>query len=188
MIYVLLAYHLIYRYNKLFFHFCLGCMNDIRYNGAWFPMDKSQNQESNSAVMARSDNLQDGCATLECATLNCLPPLTCYDMWRYAECRCPAGQRLVRGDSDGVCENINECVSNPCIHGYCKDLPGSFVCSCYPGYTGELCSAETRAVGVVLFSTGAILGIIISALALLCKYINHKLASIQDIFDRFLTL
>ena len=153
----------------LYVYTFLGCMNDIRYNDAWLPMDRDQNQEVSAAVLTRSDNLRDGCTTLECSSLPCEAPLTCYDFWRYAECRCPAGQKFGTSDSQEVCENIDECESNPCIHGYCKDLPGSYTCNCYPGYTGKFCSAETRAVGVVLFSTGAILGIIISALALLCK-------------------
>ena len=34
----------------------------------------------------------------------------------------------------------NECTSGPCQNGgVCQDLPGSFICSCIPGWTGQYC-------------------------------------------------
>ena len=62
-------------------------MNDIRYDGEWFPMDVSQNSESQAAVVARSDKLGDGCESRACTFLHCAPPLTCIDLWRHAECQ-----------------------------------------------------------------------------------------------------
>lgn len=31
------------------------------------------------------------------------------------------------------------CVSNPCLHGNCSAIPGSFVCHCQTGWTGSRC-------------------------------------------------
>lgn len=66
-------------------------MNDIRVNGEWFPMDKTQNKNSRAAdILARSQNTVEGCSSAMCllpAGLKCPPSLICIDMWRYAECR-----------------------------------------------------------------------------------------------------
>jgi len=67
-------------------------MNDIRFNGHWFPMDMSQNRESNAADnLARSQNTAEGCASNMCnngmSGVTCVRGLQCIDLWRHAECR-----------------------------------------------------------------------------------------------------
>lgn len=38
------------------------------------------------------------------------------------------------------CEmNINECESNPCVHGKCIDMIDKFICHCDVPYTGDRC-------------------------------------------------
>ena len=64
-----------------------GCMNDIRYNEEWLPMDQSQNSESRAAEVMRYQYIIDGCKSEMCLQLMCSPPLICVDLWRYAECR-----------------------------------------------------------------------------------------------------
>ena len=35
--------------------------------------------------------------------------------------------------------DIDECESDPCIHGECHDGINHYTCECNPGYTGENC-------------------------------------------------
>jgi hypothetical protein len=35
--------------------------------------------------------------------------------------------------------DIDECVSNGCVHGPCNDLVDGYSCTCDSGYTGEMC-------------------------------------------------
>ncbi|CAF4848845.1 unnamed protein product, partial [Rotaria socialis] len=38
------------------------------------------------------------------------------------------------------CQNqINNCLSAPCVNGTCMPLVNSYICSCFPGYTGQRC-------------------------------------------------
>ena len=66
----------------------VGCVNDVRLNNAWLPMDRSQNDESEAAVFGvRSQNIYDGCETNACVGILCEPGLVCVDVWRQADCR-----------------------------------------------------------------------------------------------------
>ncbi|XP_024114885.1 sushi, nidogen and EGF-like domain-containing protein 1 isoform X1 [Oryzias melastigma] len=42
-----------------------------------------------------------------------------------------------------VCEEINECLSQPCLHGgTCQNNIGSFLCSCRDGFSGNRCHLD----------------------------------------------
>ena len=41
-------------------------------------------------------------------------------------------------------ENIDECVSNPCVNGNCTDQVNNFTCSCEAGYSGDTCNGEVN--------------------------------------------
>src|SRR6218665_541434 len=76
--------------NSVFNVLIKGCINDIRVNGDWLPMDQSQNRESHAANYSlRSQNIEDGCASSACVSGNVVCPygLICIDLWRYAQCR-----------------------------------------------------------------------------------------------------
>ena len=32
------------------------------------------------------------------------------------------------------CEDVDECRSSPCTNGRCRNLPGSYMCDCFPGF------------------------------------------------------
>ncbi|XP_034292564.1 protein eyes shut homolog [Pantherophis guttatus] len=53
------------------------------------------------------------------------------------QCQC------IKGFAGPRCEiNINECSSNPCMHGYCYDVIDGFYCFCNPGYAGQICDQD----------------------------------------------
>lgn len=50
---------------------------------------------------------------------------------------------FAQGYTGQHCEtDINECYSDPCHYGTCKDGLASFTCYCRPGYTGRLCETN----------------------------------------------
>ncbi|HSS78094.1 MAG TPA: calcium-binding EGF-like domain-containing protein [Thermoanaerobaculia bacterium] len=54
-----------------------------------------------------------------------------------AQAQCPPGF------TGPMCDiNINECASNPCIHGHCSDQVNGYVCVCPPGFTGVNCETN----------------------------------------------
>ncbi|XP_025772212.1 fibrillin-3 [Puma concolor] len=61
-------------------------------------------------------------------------------------CSCPQGFSF-RQDTE-TCEDINECLSNPCVNGLCRNLAGSYACECAPGSrlgpSGTVCLDSTR--------------------------------------------
>jgi len=66
-------------------------MNDIRFNGKWFPMLQEESLESSAAdYMERSQNVEFGCHSDMCGIGSgfvCPYELLCFDLWRHAECR-----------------------------------------------------------------------------------------------------
>ncbi|KAG9432300.1 cubilin [Apis mellifera carnica] len=79
-----------------------------------------------------------------CAINNggCHPLATCVEnsalTSAYVICRCPPG---TAGDGIGPngCQSSTEaspCSNNPCVHGKCTAVSGTYSCTCDPGYTG----------------------------------------------------
>lgn len=57
----------------------------------------------------------------------------------------PLSQQL-RTQWGAVLADINECLSNPCVNGVCRNLAGSYACECAPGSwlgpSGTMCLGE----------------------------------------------
>uniref|UniRef100_A0AAZ3QJZ2 Neurogenic locus notch homolog protein 1 n=1 Tax=Oncorhynchus tshawytscha TaxID=74940 RepID=A0AAZ3QJZ2_ONCTS len=70
----------------------------------------------------------------ECSSTPCKNGAKCTDGPNKYTCECYTGQH---------CEtDINECFSDPCHYGTCKDGLASFTCYCRLGYTGRLCETN----------------------------------------------
>uniref|UniRef100_A0A8C9T1I3 Neurogenic locus notch homolog protein 1 n=1 Tax=Scleropages formosus TaxID=113540 RepID=A0A8C9T1I3_SCLFO len=96
--------------------------------------------------------------TDECASMPCLNNGKCVDRINTFHCECPTGDRfitvynefsktffIVVGYTGQHCEtDINECYSDPCHYGTCKDGLASFTCNCWPGYVGRLCETNVN--------------------------------------------
>ena len=80
------------RDNVLTLLYGIGCMSDVRLNGAPLPLDRTEVDSDGSSapvaeVSARSQNVRDGCESNACVGVLCQPGLVCHDVWRLAECR-----------------------------------------------------------------------------------------------------
>uniref|UniRef100_A0A8C7MFJ0 Neurogenic locus notch homolog protein 1 n=1 Tax=Oncorhynchus kisutch TaxID=8019 RepID=A0A8C7MFJ0_ONCKI len=67
----------------------------------------------------------------ECASTPCMNGAKCTDGPNKYSCECTEGTT-----------DINECYSDPCHYGTCKDGLATFTCYCHPGYTGRLCETN----------------------------------------------
>merc|ERR1719431_2463592 len=58
-----------------------------------------------------------------------------------AICSCKEGHRLMK-DKKSCQKHVDECQSNPCVHGTCTDGVNSYTCQCTPGYRGDNCDED----------------------------------------------
>lgn len=115
-----------------------GCMNDIRLDQKYLPMENG----SENAAVVEWRNLVDGCPSNDpCHGVICQPPFICVDLWRLHECRCPSGFQV---SGDGLkCTDLNECLTQPCGRGgICENLPDGkgYKCICPGDYICHQCS------------------------------------------------
>uniref|UniRef100_A0A8C6P6B2 Neurogenic locus notch homolog protein 1 n=1 Tax=Nothobranchius furzeri TaxID=105023 RepID=A0A8C6P6B2_NOTFU len=75
----------------------------------------------------------------ECATNPCQNGGTCIDGINSFTCVCPGGYH------DPTCfSQVNECLSNPCIHGHCEDKINGYRCLCDSGWSGKNCDINNN--------------------------------------------
>ena len=60
-------------------------------------------------------------------------------VWCSLYIACGAGEKP---DGLGMCKQVDECASNPCLAGKCIDGNFSFTCVCPTGYSGDRCQTN----------------------------------------------
>ena len=76
----------------------------------------------------------DNCVPVNYCTSNpCRNNATCHNETGGFKCNCAAGY------TGSLCQHdIDDCLSNPCVHGQCLDMVDGWECDCDAGYNGEL--------------------------------------------------
>ena len=66
----------------------LACIQDIRLNNGWFPMDFSENSDPDAvAELKENPNVEEGCVREDCLSNPCPSGRQCYPLWEDFECR-----------------------------------------------------------------------------------------------------
>lgn len=120
-----------------------GCMSTVEISGIYLsyfenadiPTKKPQEEQF---LKISANPALTGCLQVDvCSSDPCMHEGICEDLYTSYHCVCPEGWTGTH------CEvNIDECSSNPCIHGNCTDGITSYECSCEPGYTGVNCEED----------------------------------------------
>ncbi|KAK7504632.1 hypothetical protein BaRGS_00004118 [Batillaria attramentaria] len=139
------------------------CVDDIRLNNGWFPMDFSENSDPYAvAELKENPNVEEGCKRADCPPPeDCPAGRVCVPLWEHHECRCEPGTHEI----NKVC--ISDCIPNPCFNNVtCRIDKGHVMCMCPPNKIGEFCGEPTRALTSSV-TTPSILAIVISAFVVL---------------------
>ncbi|XP_075691631.1 protein crumbs homolog 2 isoform X2 [Rhinoderma darwinii] len=110
-----------------------GCLGQVSVGGLYLPFaDQSFPQQF---IKKEQVSLELGCKGADvCGDLPCQHGGECQDLFNSFICTCATGWEGVH------CHlNIDDCKSNPCVHGLCHDLENDYRCNCSSGYTGKTC-------------------------------------------------
>ncbi|MBN3307147.1 CRUM1 protein, partial [Amia calva] len=120
-----------------------GCLSTVEIGGISLPhFGNSETHlpryQEEQFIKTSAEPALIGCAGADvCAVEPCLNGGRCEDLFNLFNCTCSPGWTGPR------CEiNIDNCASNPCIHGNCSHKTSSYECDCHPGYTGRSCELE----------------------------------------------
>ncbi|KAM5125518.1 LOW QUALITY PROTEIN: protein crumbs homolog 1-like [Callospermophilus lateralis] len=120
-----------------------GCLSTIEIGGIYLSYFENAHGFTNKPqeeqfLKISTNSVATGCLQLNVCNSNpCLHGGNCEDVYSSYHCSCPLGW------SGTHCElNIDECFSDPCIHGNCSDRVAAYHCRCEPGYTGVNCEME----------------------------------------------
>ncbi|KAJ7332389.1 hypothetical protein JRQ81_014569 [Phrynocephalus forsythii] len=120
-----------------------GCISTVEIDGIYLSyfdsadgyMKKPQEEQF---LKISANSVATGCPQLEaCSSNPCMHDGVCEDFYTYYLCICAEGYT---GTHCGI--NIDDCASNPCVHGNCSDGIASYNCVCDPGYTGARCEED----------------------------------------------
>lgn len=120
-----------------------GCMSTIEISGIYLSyfenadiLTKKPQEEQFLKISANP--VLTGCLQEDaCSSEPCMHEGTCEDLYTSYRCTCRPGWVGTHCET-----NIDECFSNPCIHGNCTDGINSYECICEPGYTGLNCEED----------------------------------------------
>ncbi|KAL8178200.1 UNVERIFIED_CONTAM: hypothetical protein K2H54_035691 [Gekko kuhli] len=114
-----------------------GCMSTVEISGihlSYFDNTDGHTKKPQEEQFLKisANSIVTGCLELNSCSLNpCAHDGICDDFYSYYHCTC------AKGWTGTHCEiNIDECASNPCVHGNCSDGIDSYKCTCYSGYQG----------------------------------------------------
>ncbi|NXP71101.1 CRUM1 protein, partial [Ramphastos sulfuratus] len=113
-----------------------GCLGQVNIGGIYLPFTAHLSYpQPEQFQQSSSRTIQLGCSGADvCASSPCLNAGTCKDLFNSFSCACSAGWGGL------VCEsNIDDCQSNPCVHGDCVDAVADFQCECFRGFIGKRC-------------------------------------------------
>ncbi|XP_069842075.1 protein crumbs homolog 2 [Dendropsophus ebraccatus] len=114
-----------------------GCLGQVSFGGLYLPFaDQLSPQQF---IKKEQASYELGCKGEDVCgdTTLCQHGGQCHDLFNTFSCTCASGWEGV------YCElNIDDCKSNPCVHGLCHDLENGYRCNCSSGYTGKNCEVN----------------------------------------------
>ncbi|XP_015261667.1 PREDICTED: protein crumbs homolog 1 [Gekko japonicus] len=120
-----------------------GCMSTVEISGihlSYFDNTDGHTKKPQEEQFLKisANSVVTGCLELDSCSLNpCAHDGICEDFYSYYHCTC------AKGWTGTHCKtNIDECTSNPCVHGNCSDGIDSYKCTCDPGYQGVRCEED----------------------------------------------
>ncbi|XP_045908858.1 protein crumbs homolog 1-like [Micropterus dolomieu] len=121
-----------------------GCLGPVEIGGLPLPFHLDTElkfprpQEEQFVRINNNAAPRYGCwGTSMCASNPCKNEGVCEDLFDLYHCTCPT-----EWTGPSCQDPTDTCISNPCIHGNCTNLPLAFKCLCEPGFRGEQCEVE----------------------------------------------
>lgn len=116
-----------------------GCLGALRVGGVYLPYTAGPRPPQGAHFhLDGAAGVRLGCSGAPvCASDPCLNGGACEDHFNSLSCVCQRGWGGQRCETD-----LDDCASQPCVHGRCRDALGGFECLCPPGFTGPLCSQD----------------------------------------------
>ncbi|KAI5614129.1 crumbs family member 2b isoform X1, partial [Silurus asotus] len=121
-----------------------GCLGEIRIGGVYLPLIGGIYEEapqfSQFIYYGSKKEPQIGCSGAPlCLGYPCLNNGSCKDLFNHYSCDCAPGWQ-----GENCQDDVDECISGPCINGACRNLPGEYQCQCAQGYRGKHCDEDVN--------------------------------------------
>ncbi|KAB5567583.1 hypothetical protein PHYPO_G00234400 [Pangasianodon hypophthalmus] len=119
-----------------------GCLGEVRIGGVYLPLVGGIHEEapqfSQFIHYGSTKEPLIGCSGAPLCLLHpCLNNGSCQDLFNHYSCDCAPGWQ-----GENCQDDVNECISGPCVHGTCRNLPGEYLCQCAQGYRGRNCDED----------------------------------------------